>query len=177
VLSTSAGPAAANRLLGYTYDPAAAITAQAASTAGVLNVAKVQMLGGGAISKVYFQVATAGATLTAGQCFIGVYDSTGALIGQSPDLSTDFASTGNKTVTLSTPTASLTPGAEVFIALLWNGTTAPQIRGINGSSIANIGISAVADYRYSVAGTAQTALPATLPAMAAASVAPWFGVS
>jgi hypothetical protein len=81
VLSASAGTAAANKLLGMTYDPVAAITAQAASTAGVLQLAKVQMLGGGSVSKVYFQVATAGASLTAGQCYIGVYDSAGNLIG------------------------------------------------------------------------------------------------
>lgn len=178
VLSASAGIPSANRLIGWTFDPASATLAQAAPAAGAMQVAKIYLPAGGAIAKVIFQTTVAGTSLTTGQNFIGVYDSTGALIGQSADLTTMFGAVANNTVTLVTPTVSQTPGAEIFVALLWNGTTGPQLRGINGTAIANIGISAVADNRFSVAGTAQTALPSVMPTKTATStISPFVGVA
>jgi hypothetical protein len=179
MLSIAAGPASANRLLAYTYDPIMAAIAQAAGTAGVLNVAKVQMLGGGIVSKVVFHVSTAGAGLTAGQCLIGVYDSSWALIVETDDLSTMLASTGAKTVSLASATTSQPPGAEVFVALLWNGTTGPQLRGFNGTGQPNMGISALADMRFATSGSGLTDLPATMgtKAVSGAPATPWFGLS
>lgn len=173
----TSGTAAANRLLGMTYDPVSAVVGQAAAAAGVLNIAKVPMPGGGAVTKLWFQIARGGTGLVSGQCFLGVYNSTGALIGQSADMATIFTAAGNKTVALTAPTAAQTEGAEVFVALLWNGTTGPQLRGINGLSMANIGVSAVADYRFTTAGSGLTSLPTTRPTQLASVTAPWVGVA
>lgn len=177
LLATSAGAAAVNNLLGWAYDGSFAVAANTIAGAGVLEVVRVPLLGGGSLSKVFFQVSGAGSGLTAGECFIGVYDDNGNLIGQSADLSTTLASAGNKTVSLTAATTTLTPGAFVDVALLWNGTTGPTIRGINGTGMLNLGLTAVADYRYATAGSGLTALPATLPTKAAATTEPWFGVN
>jgi Pectate lyase superfamily protein/Right handed beta helix region len=173
----SSGTAAANRLLGMTYDPVSAVLGQASAAAGALSLAKVLMPGGGAVSKLWFQITKGGTGLVSGRCFLGVYSSTGALIGQSADMAATFAATGTKAIALAAPTAAQTQGAEVFVALLWNGTTGPQLRGIDGVSMANIGVSAVADYRFTMAGSGLTALPTTRPTQLASLTAPWFGVA
>lgn len=171
-------PAAVNTLLGWAFDPTAAIVAQAATAAGVIAASKVTLPAGGSITKIVGHLTTAGTLLTSGQCFLGVYDSTGALIGTTVDLSTDWLTAGAKSYALVTPTADLKPGESVFIAILWNGTgTAPAFRGINGSGQGNIGITATTDMRFTTSGTAQTALPSTLATRAAAAVAAWFGVA
>jgi len=165
-------------MLGFSFDPVSAVSAQATQAAGVLTLAKIRLHAGGAVTNLVFQVATAGTVLTSGQCFVGVYDSTGALLGTSVDQSTAFASAGVKTVALVTPTAALLPGADVYFALLWNGTTGPQLRGFTTTSIANIGIAAVADSRFASAGTGlTTALPGTCPTKTAINTACFVGVS
>jgi hypothetical protein len=176
VLSTST-TTTANRLLGMTYDPIAATTAQASGTGGVLNIAKIVMPEGGVVVSVLFQIVTSGTALAAGRCFVGLYNSAGALIGKTADMATTFATTGNKTVALTAPTASQPQGAEVFVATLWSGTTGPQLRGVAGTGMANIGISAAKDYRFATAGSALTSLPATRPTQLPSTSAPWFGIS
>lgn len=171
------GPGTHN-LAGANFDPALAVANGAVMTAGVLYLHKVPIPAGGAISTVWLTVGVAGSGLTAGQCFVGVYNSAGTtLLGQSADLSGTLNSTGNKAIALTAPTAAVSAGASVYVAILWNGTTSPQVRGISGSATAaNINLSASTS-RWATAGTAQTSLPATIPAMTAATVEQWVGVS
>ena len=171
--------ATANMLVGTAYDPVISTAGTATVAAGILNITKVRLLSGGVVTNLVFQVATAGTGLTSGQCFMGVYDSTGALIGTTVDQAAgSYASTGVKTVALVTPTASLAVGAEIFVAWFWNGTTGPQLRGISGTGQGNIGVTATASYRFSSGGSGYTtALPGTCPAKAASATAAWVGVS
>jgi hypothetical protein len=170
------GPGSHN-LLGANFDPALAVANAAAMTAGVLYLHKVVMPSGGAISKVWFTVGVAGATLTAGQNFVGVYDSSGNLLAQSADLSGTLNSTGIKSISLTAPTPAVAAGGSVHVAILWNGTSSPQIRAISGSaSAANVNLTASAS-RWATAGSALTALPSTLPAMTSLLVSQWVGVS
>lgn len=177
----TAGVAAANRMIAQTFDPALAGLAQTAAAAGVLSLAKVRLLGGGVITNIWFSIAVAGTGLTAGRCFIGVYDASNNLLGTSADMAAVFATTDNKSVALITPTAFLPAGTEVFVGWFWNGSTGPQFRGFNGTGISNIGIIAATDSRYATGGSGYTtALPATCPTKTASNGAnsePWIGVS
>lgn len=92
-----------------TYDPVTAVAVQAASPARVMNVAKVQLLVGGSVRKVHLLVNIAGTGLVAGPCQIGVYDSSGALIGQSDDLASLFGMAADKVITLAAPTVPQKP--------------------------------------------------------------------
>lgn len=169
-------PSFANLMLGWAFDPVAASLGQAATVAGTLAVSKMVVPSGGPITKVHAHVSTAGARLNSGQCLIGVYDSAGKLIGKTADLSIDWLSTGAKIYKLVNPTVDLANGESIYVATIWNGTTGPLLRGINGTGQGNIGI-ATSAMRFSTAGTGLTALPSTMPTKVASSRAIWFGVS
>lgn len=177
VLSTTVGPPSVNRLLGWTFDPALATTGQPVAAAGVLYLCKILLSAGGVINNVSYQTAVVGTGLVAGQCFIGVYDAAGNLIGQTADQSAQFMASGIHTSALTAPTVSQSPGAEVFVGLLWNGTTGPQLRGNTGTSMANIGITQVTDQRYTTTGAGLTALPGTLGTKTTSTSSPFMGVA
>jgi len=164
-----------NMLLGEAFDPAFATISQAVWTAGTLFVVKVPLDGGGAIKNIWYQISAAGATLTASQNFVGVYDSNLNLLQSSADQSGVWNSTGNKQTTLSTATSE--QSGFVYVAFLWNGTTSPQIRGVNGSGMGTIGTVSSPDFRFATGGTSLTTLPGTLPTLTAATTAPWVGLS
>lgn len=178
ILSAStSNSATVNRLLGMAYDPASALAVPAPARAGVLSLTKMLLSSGGRVSKVVFHVSKAGTGLVTGQCWLGVYSANGALIGQTGDMATTFASAGAKTVALKAPTALQPPGSQIFVALLWNGAAGPQLRGIAGGGIPNIGISAVSEHRFATAGSGLKTMPATRPTPATTTAAPWFGVA
>lgn len=169
------GGAAGNGLLGATFDPLLANVSAGASTAGVLLAAKAIIDQAGPVTSVEYLVAAGGAGLTAGQCGIGVYSSAGALLGQTGDLSVVLASTGYRGSLLTAPTPVLPTGSYVYVALLWNGTTSPQLRGVS-SAAAVVNISLTANFRFGSGGSGLTALPATLPALTASLQTPFFGL-
>jgi hypothetical protein len=178
---TNLAPAlAVNNLAAETYDAVLKTLAQSAMTAGVLYVARLFVPQERTLSTIWYSLATSGATLTAGQNLIGVYDATGALIAQTGDQSTNFAAAaGDKSAALTAP-VTVPAGSYLHIGVLWNGTTSPQFRGINGTSFPNTALTAAAQSRYATGGTGQTALPSTLPtltAINAANSAPWFGIA
>lgn len=116
-------------------------------------------------------IATAGSGLTAGQCFAGLYDSAGTLVGQTVDQSGLWTTAGTHVMPL-TVSYSAAAGA-YYVALLANGTTLPtmvretQITG-GTQQMVNIGLTA-ATARAATAGAATT-LPATIT-MAARTMA------
>lgn len=96
------------------------------TTAGVVFFNTLFMVHAGPITNLYYRVTAAGNTLTSGQCFIGVWDFlTLALLGVTADLSTVWASPGNKETPLATPTVSLAAGRRVKIGAWFNGTGGP----------------------------------------------------
>jgi hypothetical protein len=176
-LSSSWTGPTANALLGGTFDPIQANASMPAMTAGVLYVARVDLPVGGSVAAVELLLGGAGAGLTAGQNLVGVYEAAagGALLAQSGDQSAAWAGTGQKSATLTAPTAAQDAGGAVYVALLWNGTTSPVLRGLAvTASFVNVKTTLP---RYATAGSALTALPATLPALTAAVATPWVGLS
>lgn len=119
--------------VGWAGDPALFLTASHATLGGRLWLTQV-FLTGAKISNVVFNLQTAGATMTAGQNFVGLYNPSGNQVGASADLSTTFGTTGNVAVAL---TSAWTPPLGTtwcWVAFLANATTLPQFAGSNVST-------------------------------------------
>lgn len=171
-----------HNLLGWSFDPALAInTSSAALTSGVEFQTKIRLTAPATVSNVLLAISAAGATLTAGQSFVGLRNAAGTLIGLSADQSASFAVTGNKTIAIApTSAGSLTmlPAGVYYVVVLCVGTTMPTLLRAASQSIINVGLAAGA-FRFATLGAGLTALPAA-PAMAgqaANSTALWVAVS
>lgn len=147
-------------LHAWTFDPANA-AGSSTMTAGTVYLAKVQLRRASYVTNLLATVGTAGATLTAGQCFAGLYNSSGTLIAGSADQATNWQSIGTKTMALTSGPYSLAAGA-YYIALLANGATPPQFIRSNtaSASMINVGLT-VSTGRYITTETARTSLPAS----------------
>ena len=143
--------------------------------AGVCQVVKIPLRAPKTISNLHVEVATAGATLTASQCLIGLFSSAKALLATAPDQSTAWASTGMKTAAI-TPQA--VPAGFCYLVLFSNGTTQPFFRAGNAVAAgAQNGILSAANARFATADTGRTtSFPATLGAFTA-SGSIWGAVS
>jgi len=176
-VSPYGGPAT-NVLLGANYDPLFAVSNVAALTPGVLLLVKLQVPDGGVLSNIWFATGGAATAPTSGQNFVGVYAAPagGALLGTSADQTAgNFASGGAKVAALTVATAAQPAGTAVYVAFLFNGTTAPTIRGITGSPAAVNILASPA--RFATAGTGLTSLPSTLPTLIASLIPIWAGVA
>jgi hypothetical protein len=153
----------------WAYDPAyLSNTTSRTITAGTLNLIAVWIRTSPTVSNVVLSLETNGATLTANECFVGLYSSSGTELGYSVDQSTNW-STGitapaTQTIPLTAKSAgslSLTPGM-YWIALLANGTTMPAFSsGQNLSAVVVNGPGSASVARYAANGSSVTALPAS----------------
>jgi hypothetical protein len=169
-----------NNLLAWTYDAAFTVGAVASGpAAGVLTIARVPLESTGAINNILYSVSAAGAGLTSGACFLGVFDSAGNLLGTTADLSGVWNSTGSKTSALTAPTTVQAAGSVIYIAMLFNGTTAPLLRSSGNATMLNAGIVGSGNQRYGTVGTGLTTLPGTITpsSIATLAVCPWFGLN
>jgi hypothetical protein len=171
--STAATPAADNALLGWTYDPSAAVNATAL-TAGVLYMGRLLIPVACTVTNVLLIITTGGTTLS--NSFAALFDSSGNRLGVSADQSTPFQSAGNKTVALSAPVA--VAAGYYYGAVLTNGTTPPSVARATSSGAANIGLTSTT-FRNYTSGTSQTAVPSSVALGSASGNANawWFGVS
>ena len=169
-------------LQGWTYDPAFATQSSPPSgVAGRLQLARVRCPAPFAATAVRLYVATAGATLTAGQNLAGLYTAAGSLIAPTADLS----SGANSFLTADANSFALTggpfnlPAGDYYVAWYYNGTTAPAFAragSINGP-LSNLGQSAPG-LRFAIADTGlTTALPASFGSQSIASNCWWAGIS
>lgn len=166
-------------LIAWTQDPAGCRSTDDTFTAGVVYLCKVKIVNRSTVvTNVLAGVTTAGATLTSGQCFAGLYNSSGTLLAATADQATTWTSAGLKTMALTVP-QTLAVGT-YYVALLANGTTPPRFMTGNGSSASalNAGL-ATSAARFLTSGTVQTALPAsiTLGSASANSGARWAALS
>jgi hypothetical protein len=140
-------------IISWAYDPVIGSTGSAV-TAGVLSLTRLNVKQAVTATSIYWHNNSAG-TVTSGQNFIGLYDSTGTRLVSSAIAGTSVA-TGFKTQTIS---QALLPGF-YWVAFLFNGTTMPQpIRlATYGASPINVGLSA-AQTRFGTILTGQTSLP------------------
>lgn len=137
----------------------------ATANVGTIFLMRVDAQSAGAITNVHAIVGTAGVTLA--NCFAAVIDAaSGNVLGTTADQGTAWQSTGFKTMALTTPTAAVSVGQKLWIALLANGTTAPSFvrSGATSASQVNAGQTTSSPLRFSTYQTAgQTSIPANIP--------------
>lgn len=159
-------------LITWTMDPAMCASGSILATAGTVNVARVHVPVAASVTSIDLFITAAGVTLTSGECFAGLYTSAGALLYTTADQSTNWTSTGTKTMPLASGPYTIAAG-DYLIAWFANGSTLPTfLRGVSQSA-ANLNLAA-ANARFVTAATGQTtAMPASLGTLAGASNA-WF---
>jgi hypothetical protein len=166
-------------LIAWTHDPATLRSASNATTSGTVYLAKVKIVNRATtVTNVLVGIEAAGVTLTAGQSFVGLYDSTGTRLGLSADQSGNWTSAGLKTIALTAPVTSLAVG-DYYVAMLSVGATPPQFSmGAGGSIVVSPGLSTGAS-RFLQGPTGQTSLPSsiTLSSQTVSSGARWAALS
>lgn len=175
-MQTSSDQPQDHALISWTFDPEQ-VQSGTLLTGGTVYLSKVYVRNRATLANVYWWVTTAGATPTAGQNEVGLYDSTGARVA-SANVDADISSTGLKTTAMS---ATLTPGW-YWVGMVFNASTVPTIgRGTSTTGVgtaSNVGL-ATASLRFATNATAQTSLPATVtPAsnVAAGFAGPWAAI-
>lgn len=163
--------------LTWTYDPSLAAAATIVGNGGTLYVVKLKLAAAATVSNIVMEVSTAGATLTSGQNFAALYSSAKALLSATATQHTAWASTGLKTMALTTPQ---TVSAGTVYACFWCvGSTLPTFTRATALNAVqpNAGLSA-ADSRWSTADSGlTTTAPATIGSQSAASAAYWVALS
>lgn len=147
-------------LRAWAFDPRFCGTTAAVATSGTLFLSGMFITESFTATALYWGVSVTPTSQTAGQNFVGLYDSGGTLL-TSVGVDGDTATTGLKTATIN---VTLNPGT-YWAGFLFNATTAPQLprcAGTGGSaSIINVGLTGAA-LLYATNGTGRTAMPATI---------------
>lgn len=152
------------------------ITATANLTAGQTFVSLLDIVEPGRLEQVTVYVNTAAASPVAGQCFVALFDpQTGAQIAVSGDIGASLVGTGFRAMDLLAPTRVYRVGERVGAALLWNGTTPPNL----GKAGTVAGVAQTLTRRWGLISGAATAMPATVSwgALTASSNAFWMAAS
>lgn len=174
-------------LLSWSADSAGAFdSATATLVSGTLQIVRVPMPFPMTITNVVYAVTNAGATLTAAQNFVGIYDSAGTRQALSADQSTLWTSVGLKTTAMTSPWTPATTGSSAFcwVVFLSVGTTPPRLAIVNNTAVVGA-IAAInagtttANTRFGRNAAAQTSLPATitLATNANSGVSVWVALS
>lgn len=162
-------------LVSWSGDPAL-FTNSTAPTAGVAQVVKLKINKATTITNIALGITNTPSGLS--NCYVALYDSSKNLItgSQSADQSTNWSTSGSKTVALGTP---VSVSAGYIYAVFWVGaaTTVPTFLRAAGLSTANFGLS-TANSRFATGNTGlTTTAPSSLSTFAASSTAYWAAVS
>lgn len=151
-----------NAFLAVNYEPEAVSGTAGANVSGTIYLHKIYLAQGQTVTGLAVGVQTLGATLTAAQNLMGLYDASGNRVGVTADQSTAWTTTGFKTAAL-TSSYSVTTAGFYYVGILAVGTTPPAFyQAANApSALFNANLSA-GTFRHASAGTGQTALPATI---------------
>lgn len=148
-------------LIAWAYDPVVAAASSNQPTAGQVVGVKMRVPAG-LISNLWVGLNSAGAGLTAGQNFAGLYNSAGTLLSATADQS--VAWTGSFTAL---PMALTTPQtvAAGFVYVCWfaNGTTIPKFQWSSSANVVNANINTGGTARFVHGpGGQTTSMPASL---------------
>jgi hypothetical protein len=150
----------------WTYNPLLLIntpTGVALPTAGVVFLWKMTVAAAVSVTNIRVNMITAGATLTTGQNFAGLIDSTGAKIATTGDMTTTWTgATGLIDMPLTSGPFTVNPPF-CWAAFVFNGTTGPSfMRTTNISAAYANGKLTAANTKYGSILTGQTAIPASI---------------
>lgn len=148
-------------LIMWAY-PVNQVSASAVGTSGTVRMTRLPTIAvTTTITSLCVHIATAPTTPTAGQNFVGLYDSTGARVAVSADATAAFTTVGDKVVALTAPYVAA-PG-NYWVGLLANAATPPAFS--HSSSLATTAanfntVAATAQFTSGPAG--QTTLPVSI---------------
>ena len=150
-----------HNLIAWTSDPATLRSTSNTITSGTVYLHKVKIVNRSTVvSNIHIGIETAGSGLTAGQCFVGLYDSSGTRLAVSADQASNWTSTGGKTIALTSP-QTLAVGY-YYIAILAVGTTPPLFSmGAGGAMSVSPGLT-TANARFLTGPSSQTSLPSSI---------------
>jgi len=145
-------------LIAWTVDPALVLGSKLMVN-GTLYLAGLYVTQPTTATKLFWGIGGAGVTATAGQNFIGLYDSTGTRLA-NVGIDGRVTSSGMFTETIS---VALTTGM-YWVGIVVNAATAPQIwrSGDLNATITNVGITTASQKRFATNGTGLTSLPANI---------------
>jgi hypothetical protein len=174
--------------LGWSFDAAHASGTAILGTAGSVYGTAIQLPSPQTVSNLWYDITTAGGTLTSGDCWALLFNAAGTLIGQSADQHTIWATAGvggtaaGGTALTASATGSLTslPAGTYYGAVVATGTTLPTF----ATSAAPVGAFnahlAAASSRSAILATAITATPANVTPSSfttTGSLPIWFALS
>lgn len=162
-----------NSLLGYTYDPVVATSTQLL-TGGSIYLARIPIARTGTPTKLYWNVTTQATTATAGQCWVSVLSSAGAILATPVDVATASETTGLKTTTVAP--GALTAGTWVWGAIVLAGSTVATLSRTAAPTGPLAAGMTTAEMRFSINGTAQTTITARTPANNTAGPSLWMAL-
>ena len=153
-------------------------TGTAPTANGLIFVVKLYASSPLLITNLHLYVTTASATLTSGQNFAAIYNSSKNLLGTTADQSTAWVSTGLKTMAISGGPVTV-PAGVFYIAFFTNATTRPAfLRTTSTVAVILNGILSATNAAFASANSGRTtSMPATLGAFTAVSAGYWTGVS
>jgi hypothetical protein len=141
---------------------------QILATAALTYCAKVFLPGPMTVTNLHNYVVTAGATLTSGSCWGGLYSAAGAQLGLTATQHTAWASTGLTTMALTTPVA--VSGEFVWVVVVATGTTLPTFATCTEIAVGNAGLTADDAHWATADGSITTTMPTTLGTMTASTL-------
>ncbi len=159
---TQLGPVAQDTAMAaWAFDPATIVGGGQAVSTGVIYLTAIYVRTPITVSNIWIVMANT-QPVTANQCFVGLYNSAGALLAQA-DSSAVVNTLGVKTIAIASQ--QLTPGLYWVANMINFAATAPQVMAGNTTGntrvIAN-GALAASQYRFCTNGTGTTTLPATI---------------
>lgn len=160
----------------WTMQPEATQSVGTIAVSGAMRLQRHKIRVASTITNLHMGVLVAGSGLTAGQNFMGIYDTAGNLIAQTGDQSTNWTTVGMRTSPLTSPINL--PAGDFYVGFLANGTTPPTFaRGHDNSSSFINGLTASGQHLYISNGAGLTALPATVSLFNTSGTSYWSGTS
>ena len=157
--------------------PPDGLSSQGVLGTGRITWARVKLVAAATVSTLWTYVGTLGSGLTAGQNFIGLYNSAGNLLASSADQSAVWTTTGLKSAAI---TPQSVAAGDYLIAIVAVGTTPPAIARPNASAAAMCNANlptTVAGLRSGLGQSSLTALPASITSPTASTSIYWFAMS
>lgn len=148
--------------LTWNHNPLLIQGTASANTSGTIYLHRVYLAQGQTVTGIGYGVQTAGATLTAGQNLVGLYNPSGNRVAVSADQSSAWTSTGYKSTNF-TSTYSVTTAGYHYVAFLAVGTTPPAFhQQANASQIFYNANTSAGTFNHCSGGTSQTDLPTSI---------------
>jgi hypothetical protein len=136
------GALTASGLLAESYDFNLASLTDTLAVAGTVYASVIPLTTEQSVANLWYDVQAVGVTLTANQCWCGLINSAGLLIGQSAEQHTAWVSTGlggsaaggTPLVASSTGSLSNLPAGNYYGIFVYNGTTGPTFSALGLTS-------------------------------------------